>query len=386
LLSRFFHSDRPEATLQLAAQASLVVLAILAVCGLVDIIHVSIENVFIGGGYLSERPLRYSLYNIVLFWTTYAALVPCVLFLTEKYRLDLQSWRRKLLIHTGAAVTFAYLHTSFNAIFNPWRLRTHAALLPDLVRKVAINFPIDFLAYWAIIGIAYALHFYSRSQQNDLAAAKLQASLAEARLRSLRAQLNPHFLFNTLNAISALALRGEGRAVARALSRLTDLLRIGLNEQYPKIITLAKELELIDNYLEIQRLLFGDRLSIERTIDPGVISASVPCLILQPIVENAIVHGVSHDSGAARIRIAATRDDATLRLQVADSGTGFHPQSTDRSGIGLAGTQARLEHYYGAGQRIEYGRAADGGACVTISIPFQSEAADLRNRTLIPTL
>ena len=361
------------------------IFAILAVCGLVDIAHVSIENVFVGRGYLSERPLRYSFYNIVLFWTTYGALVPCVLFLTEKYRLDLQSWRRKVLIHTSAAITFAYLHTSFNAIFNPWRLKSHAPLLPNLVRTVTINFPIDFLAYWGIIGVAYALHFYSRSQQNDLAAAKLQASLAEARLRSLRAQLNPHFLFNTLNAISALALRGEGKAVARALSRLTDLLRIGLNEQYPKIITLAKELELIDKYLEIQRLLFGDRLSIERTIDPEVISASVPCLILQPIVENAIVHGVSHDSGIARIRIEATRDDGNLRLKVVDSGAGFDFQPTDRSGIGLAGTQARLEHYFGAGQRLEYGRSLEGGACVTISIPFCSETAEARNRAVVQT-
>jgi two-component system LytT family sensor kinase len=385
LFSRFFHSDRSEPDLQLAAQASLVVFVILAVCGLVDITHVSIENVFIGRGYLSERPLRYSFYNIVLFWTTYGALVPCVLFLTEKYRLDLQSWRRKLRIHTAAAITFAYIHTSFNAIFSPWRLKTHAPVLPSLVRTVTINFPIDFLAYWAIIGIAYALHFYSRSQQNDLRAAKLQATLAEARLRSLRAQLNPHFLFNTLNAISALALRGEGRAVARALSRLTDLLRIGLNEKYPKIITLANELELIDNYLEIQRLLFGDRLSIERVVDPEVISASVPCLILQPIVENAIVHGISQDSGIARIRIVASRDDANLRLQVVDSGAGFNSQPKDRSGIGLAGTQARLEHHFGAGQRLEYGRSLEGGACVTISIPFRTETAEARNRSVVHT-
>src|ERR1700740_677664 len=230
-----------EGDLQLAAQASVVVLAILAVCGLADIAHVSIEEMFIARGYPIERPQPSALYNILLFWTTYAALVPCVLFLTEKYRLDLQSWRRKLLIHTSAAMAFAYLHTSFNAIVNPRRLLTHAPLPPTLVRVVTINFPLDFLAYWAIIGIAYALHFYSRTQQHDLAAAQLQANLAEARLRLLRAQLNPHFLFNTLNAISALALKGEGKAVARALSRLTDLLRIGLNEKYPRIITLGKE-------------------------------------------------------------------------------------------------------------------------------------------------
>ena len=152
-------------------------------------------------------------------------------------------------------------------------------------------------------------------------------------------------LFNTLNAVSALALKGEGKAVARALARLTDFLRIGLNEQYPQIITLAKELELIDNYLEIQRLLFGDRLAIERIIDPDVISAAVPCLILQPIVENAIVHGISHNSGPGRIRIEASRDTEMLRLQVADSGSGFDSRPTGRGRIGLASTQALAGFY-----------------------------------------
>jgi len=194
----------------------------------------------------------------------------------------------------------------------------------------------------------------------------------------LRAQLNPHFLFNTLNAVSALALKGEGKAVARALARLTDFLRIGLNEQYPQIITLAKELDLIDNYLEIQRLLFGDRLAIERIIDPDVISAAVPCLILQPIVENAIVHGISHNSGPGRIRIEASRDTEMLRLQVADSGSGFDSRPTGRGRIGLASTQALLEHHYGTAQSIEYGRSIYGGACVTISIPFRTEPVDFR--------
>ena len=376
--SKSFTAPPSDATLHLATHASFVVLAILAVCGLADVAHVYIEDLFVARGYLSERVPRYAFYNIAMFWTTYAALVPCVLFLTEKYRLDLQSWRRKLLIHTGAAMAFAYLHTSFNALLNPRRLLTHAPLPPTLVRVVTVNFPIDFLAYWAIIGIAYALHFYSRSQQHDLAAAQLQANLAEARLRSLRAQLNPHFLFNTLNAVSALALKGEGKAVARALARMTDLLRIGLNEQYPKIITLGKELELIDNYLEIQRLLFGDRLMIERVIDADSVTAVVPCLILQPLVENAIIHGISQDSGAGKIRIEASRYEEMLRLQVSDSGSGFHARPGGRNGIGLAGTRARLEHHYGTAQKIEYSRSTEGGACVTISIPFVSEAVDLQ--------
>jgi len=270
-------------------------------------------------------------------------------------------------------MAFAYLHISVIAILNPLRLHTHAPLEATLLKMVIVNFPIDFLAYWAIIAIAYALHFYSLSQQRELAAAQLQASLAKARLRSLHSQLNPHFLFNTLNAISALALKGQGRAVARALARLTGLLRISLNEQSPQVISLTRELEFIDNYLEIQRLLFGDRLAIERAIQPDVMHAAVPCMILQPLVENAIVHGISEYPGTGRILIEAGLSNGVLRLRVSDNGRGFYPEQPRRGGIGLANTQARLEHNYGSDQSIEYGRSAEGGACITISIPFVNE-------------
>jgi signal transduction histidine kinase len=350
---------------------------ILAVCALFDGTHAYIAYVLGGDeGYLPDLPVRISLLlSTVFFWVTYLPLVPCILFLTKKYRLDVQRPARKLVIHTGGAIAFAYLHISFNAFLNVQVNDVGVPFGVTLKRMVSLNFPVDFLAYWAIIGVAYALHFYSRSQQQDLMAAQLQASLAEARLHSLRTQLRPHFLFNTLNAISTLALKGEGRAVARSLSRLTDLLRIGFNENYPQLIPLSKELELIDNYLQIQRLLLGDRLAIETNIDPSVTGAEVPCLILQPIVENAIIHGLSKDSGAGRLRIEACRDHKTLRLTVTDSGPGFAYPPMDRGSIGLANTEARLQHHYGRAHVIEYGRSIEGGARVTISIPFGNDAA-----------
>jgi sensor histidine kinase YesM len=227
-----------------------------------------------------------------------------------------------------------------------------------------------------MIGVAYALDFYSRSRQRELTEAQLQASLAEARLRSVRSQLNPHFLFNTLNAISALALRGEKKSVARALARLTNLLRITLNERYPQIISLAIELQLIDNYLEIQKLLFGDRLAIERKIHPDALNAMVPCMILQPLVENAIVHGISRCPGIGHITIEASRSFEVVYLRIVDSGPGFSPEAAVRTGIGLGNTKSRLEYHYGTAQSIEFGRSGEGGGCVTISMPFHTDALD----------
>ncbi len=365
-----FFLRRSDETLRLAA---LFVFAIAAMCGLLDMAHayVSLRS-HLANPSQAQPPIRYVLYSVVLFWVTYAALVPSVLLLIDRYRLDLRNWRRRLVIHAAAAMAFAYLHTSLSAILNPWQWHEHAS--PQISKLVTLNFPIDFLAYWAIVGVAYALHYYFDSQKRELAASQLQASLAETRLRSLRAQLNPHFLFNTLNAISALALKGEGKAVAQALSRLAGLLKVDLDDHFPQITTLARELRLVDDYLQIQRLLLGDRLVVERNIQPEAMSAWVPSMMLQPLVENAIIHGAPGYPAFARVSIEAQKQDDVLRLRVSDSGPGFR-NITQCKGIGLENTEARLKHHYGARQSIEYGSSAEGGACVTISIPFVNEAA-----------
>jgi len=360
---------RNSSSLDLRAQRILVVTTIIVICGLLDIANAFLQH-------LSGSQADWPVVNVFLFWVTYAAFVPGVLFLINKYKPDLRAWLKKLSIHTAAAIAFAYLHTSLCALLNPSRWRNPKPSSPSLFQVVNMNFPIDFLAYWAIIAIVFALEVYSRWQQRELAAAQLQANLAEVRLRSIRTQLNPHFLFNTLNAISALALRGEGKSVARALSRLTGLLRVNLSDYCPEMIPLRREMELIDNYLEIQRLLLSDRLNVERKIAAEVLRATVPCMILQPLVENAIIHGISASSGPGRIVIEAHQADETLVLRVEDSGSGFPSEQVTRPGVGIANTRARLEHHYGSGHRIEFGRSAEGGACVTILVPLLRETSE----------
>ena len=263
----------------------------------------------------------------------------------------------------------------------------YETFVAEFIHYMRTNFTLDFLAYWAVVGIFYGSHYYIESKERAVAAAQLEGMLTAARLDALRSQLNPHFLFNALNTISVLAMKGEQTAVVDMLERVSELLRFSLDDTRPQEISLADELAFLNGYLDIQEIRFADRLTIRREIAADTLAAAVPSMILQPIVENAIKHGVSEQCGAGYIAIHASRDNGTLRLRVSDSGPGFQPASpVHRSkGIGLANTEARLRQLYGADQGIEYGRSTDGGATVTISIPFRQpdgQKLDLEDRDL----
>jgi sensor histidine kinase YesM len=236
-------------------------------------------------------------------------------------------------------------------------------------------FLLDVLTYSALIGTLYAFHFYRQATARELAASQLHASLAQARLRVLQAQLEPHFLFNTLNAISMLALEGNHKAVVDTISRLRELLRVSLSHDRPQEVSLSRELELVEGYLGIQRVRFADRLVVAYDVGPGISDAIVPSMILQPLVENAVIHGISADTGTCRVTISAAREQGSLRLEVRDTGPGFASAGSRRGeGIGLVNTRARLQQLYGSAQRIDCFDAAGGGACVAIWIPFRVAA------------
>jgi sensor histidine kinase YesM len=231
------------------------------------------------------------------------------------------------------------------------------------------------LTYSALIGTLYAFHFYRQAATRELAASQLHASLAQARLRVLQAQLEPHFLFNTLNAISMLALEGNHKAVVETIGRLRELLRVSLSHDRPQEVSLARELELVEGYLGIQRVRFADRLVVAYEIQPNVLDAIVPSMILQPLVENAVIHGISADTGACRVMISACRERGSLRLEVRDTGPGFASAGNHRGeGIGLVNTRERLQQLYGSAQQIDCFDASGGGACVAIWIPFRIAA------------
>jgi two-component system LytT family sensor kinase len=233
---------------------------------------------------------------------------------------------------------------------------------------------IDVYSYWAVVGVFYALHYHAEMLSRAAEAVELETSLTEARLHALRSQLNPHFLFNTLNSISVLAQGGNRQLVTEMVEQLSHLLRRALDDDAPNIIPLVDELDFVNGYLNLQQIRYSDRLTVHRHIDDRALAALVPSMILQPIIENAIKHGVSACVGAATVTISATRSGDTLTLQVSDSGPGFteRPAQGRERGIGLRNTEERLQQHYGPSARIEYGAAS--GATVTIQIPYREAA------------
>jgi sensor histidine kinase YesM len=226
------------------------------------------------------------------------------------------------------------------------------------------------LYYWVIIGV-YTAFLYPRLYQAQRAAAsELQSQLNRAQLDALRLQLHPHFLFNTLNAIAALAPTDATRA-QRMLARLGDLLRQTLDAEAPEI-TVERELTLLAPYVEIQRLRFENRFRYLERVAPEALPALVPALLLQPLVENAVQHGVSRRPEGATVTLRITPRGERLVLEVIDDGPGPGNGAKGGNGIGLANTRARLQQLYPSAHRVELDRGPDGGARVTVEIPFRA--------------
>jgi LytS/YehU family sensor histidine kinase len=217
-----------------------------------------------------------------------------------------------------------------------------------------------------------ALTFYRRSEERERQALGLEARLADAKLEALRMQLHPHFLFNTLNAISTLVHK-DPNAADEMIGNLSELLRATLDTAEQEI-ALRQELAFLDRYLEIQQVRFGERLRIEREVDAAALDAHVPTLILQPLAENAIRHGIEPDPAPGVVSIRARRNGDRLILTVANNGAAAKMPAKSESGIGLTNTQARLQQLYGANCRLTFNSGAEGGFRVEIEIPFREQA------------
>jgi two-component system, LytTR family, sensor kinase len=234
----------------------------------------------------------------------------------------------------------------------------------------------NFVFYGLLVGIAHALLYYERYRERERAAEQLARGLTEARLQALKMQLQPHFLFNTLNAISAL-IPAEAKPARRMLARLGDLLRITLEHEEKQEVTLREELAFLQPYLEIEQSRLEDRLTVVMEIAPETLDARVPHLLLQPLVENAIRHGIAPRIDPGRVEVSATSrpDDRFLHLEVRDDGRGVDRdnQISTRRGVGLTNIRSRLEQLYDGEHRFELEAHPDGGTVVRITIPFRSE-------------
>jgi signal transduction histidine kinase len=314
-------------------------------------------------------------------WLILGALAPLVAAVANRVPLDHGRWRRALPVHVAAGTTFALLHLVACVIVYGFLLEGMPNRFPfRLSRLLTVYFAGDLLIYGALVGIITAVRYSREARMRAIASSNLEARLAEARLEALRAQLNPHFLFNALNATSVLAMKGERESVVRMLGAIADLLRIALDKKLPHEIPLSAELAMIDGYVEIQTARFSDRLTVLKEISDEALAGLVPSMILQPLVENAVEHGVAARPGSGSVSIRARREGPSLKIEVRDTGPGFglrapHGQEGARDGIGLGNTRARLQHLYGAAHRLEMGNVDSGGAFVAVSIPWHTVSA-----------
>ena len=233
---------------------------------------------------------------------------------------------------------------------------------------------LDVLVYWSLVGVCQAITNFRSSQERERRAVELEARLTSAKLQALRMQINPHFLFNTLNSIAALVYVNP-RAADEMLGDLSELLRRSLDSMEEQEIPLAQELEFIGAYLSIEQKRFGERLRLEKSVPDELMKALVPALILQPLVENAIRHGIEPRRGPGLISIEAKQEDKLLHLIVRDNGRGLPDADLNSSvrGIGLANIQARLQGLYHQDQSFSFGRAEPQGCQVDIHLPFHLE-------------
>jgi signal transduction histidine kinase len=311
------------------------------------------------------------------YWLYWAAVTPVIVALGKAWPLTGGRWRRTLPRHALAAITIGAVHilgyaTLYKEIF-PWPAAE--PLGPPVSRLVtsmlASRFQFELLVYVCILGISLALVYAREVEARTVTAAQLEAKLAQAQLASMRMQLNPHFLFNTLQAVSVLVIEDPRRA-QRMLTLLGDLLRAVFEEHSRQEVPLAEELGLLERYLEIEQTRFSDRLRVSFDIDPRANELLVPSFVLQPLVENAIRYAIAPRSGPGSIAVAARTGDHRLLITVTDDGPGPRDNFTD--GVGLGTTRARLEKLYGGNQRFTLLRGPAGGAVASLDLPARPPA------------
>lgn len=301
-------------------------------------------------------------------WWVWAALTFPVLWLAGRLPIERATLLRNLPLHLLAAVFVSIVKVAIDR----W------------VRRAVFGFPVSyflisnlapqFIIYWAIVGSSHGLTYYRRSRERELRASHLEARLAETRLQLLQMQLQPHFLFNTLHAISEL-VHEDPETADRMIGGLSDLLREALNLDASGVrkVPLAEELALLNRYIEIQTARFGDRLKVIVNADERAIDVQVPSLILQPLVENAIRHGLASRAVLGRIDVRATAADDRLIIEVADDGAGL--ESPDiQEGVGLGNTRARLQERYGSQYSLDIRSRPSGGVSVIMSVPLRRDA------------
>lgn len=319
-----------------------------------------------GGGW---EALETSLRHSVPQWYLWGLLSPFVFRADRWAKSRSRNLRGRVLRHVPLAIGFVSLYVVLRTLVDGLLGNFPAAWN---LTGLAPQYHWNFLIYSVLVGVGIAYDLEREARARELQASQLEARLAEARLETLKAQLRPHFLFNTLNAISAFVEK-DPKVARRMTAHLGDLLRHSLESADRREVPLAEELETVDDYLAIQQIRFAGKLSVERDVAPETLGASVPGFLLQPLVENAVEHGLVEKSEAGRILLRAERRDGSLHLTVKDDGVGLPPTwSGNGGGFGLKNVTARLHALYGDDARLDIANGAGVGVTVTVTIPWRA--------------
>ena len=309
-------------------------------------------------------------------WTGYALWTPAIFWLGRRFRFDRRGWKRAIAIHVPASLLISAVHLALVGSLR-FYLQTLRGGTPDLLTTILDAFfrTLDqtMPVYWALIGLQHAVDYYRQARVREVRSARLEARLMESQLQALQQQLHPHFLFNTLHAISTLVYRDPEKADLM-VERLSDLLRVSLRKVGVQEVELAEELEYLRAYLDIEQIHFGNRLRVEYRVDAAAMDALVPTLILQPLVENAIRHGLEPMTRAGTLTIEAQADGDTLWLRVRDDGAGLPKTWQRREGVGLTNTRSRIDRLYGEEAALTVRENPGGGVLVDIYIPLRRSA------------
>src|SRR5213593_3838919 len=317
--------------------------------------------------------------NLVLFYL-WGVFSPLILRFCRRFRIEFRRLSiRNLTVHVPAIVLFAAVHeTLLLAIL--WSITPSArgeltTITDYYARHFGYGFYIDLIIASLIVIGSHALLYYDDFRTGELQQSSLKAQLAQAQLHALKMQVHPHFLFNTLHSISSLVLEDPPKANSM-IARLGDFLRLTLENSDQQLVSLKEEAEFLRCYLDIEQVRFGDRLKVAFEMEPMTLSAQVPHLILQPLVENAIQHAIAPRATPGRIHIEAKRLNGSLRLEVKDNGPGIvsNGDLIEKQRVGLSNVRARLNQIYGSDFRFELMKSKDGGLTVVMEIPFQRQA------------
>jgi len=304
-------------------------------------------------------------------WYVWAFLSVPILMLARRFPPEGGAPWRTAGIHLVAALVASLVYVVVRSLVG----QVHSLLIDEPVTFAEIfrpllvkTFPFNLLVYGVIISISHAIDYYRKYHERTVHTLELEKHLAEARLQALLRQLKPHFLFNTLNGIASL-MHSDVDAADRMLVRLGELLRLTMSHPGQPLTRLRDEIAFIEKYLEIERIRFRDRLAVAYEIEPAALDAEVPSLLLQPLVENAIRHGIEPHARAGRLVLTARRTPGFLELEVRDNGAGQPAGGFTRVGIGIGNTRARLTELYGAQHRFELANHPDGGLVVRVILP-----------------